>query len=534
MRGSRRGQRGSALTACALALALLAAACGGGGSGGSTNANTSKSGGVLRYGYDFDAQFTGTFDNSKSTGDCDQIITTFIYDTLLHRDASGNLVPGLAQRFQVDPPGNKIELWIRPGVQFSDGEPLDGQAVINGLTTNQQNDQLTTIKKVTKFELDPADRMHVILTYQDDTGIQVPYALSGRDGMIMSTKSITSGTADGAPIGAGPFILSSYEKGAKASLRPNPNYWDKANAYKFGGIDFIKVATGPPTVTAFEGGDVDFVRLETDGAAQLKNNPKYKVVERPSGAYLQFEFRIKGKDGKPTVFDNVKVRQAIEYALDRNRINQAAQQGLGDVTDQAFPKGNAAHVDALDNYYSYDPAKAKALLSEAGYPNGFSFTMAIPGGGISNMEHQAVEVQQELKQVGIKANILRILPSAIATDFYQAYKGDAFVAEELASTFPGGSLRDNFATGEYVAHYDGAERADIKQLMDEGQSETTIPAAMKFIHQAVEIAVKQALDVPIAFAPQLNGYVASKVSGPVVAQDNICDPPDLSRITVSG
>ena len=160
--------------------------------------------------------------------------------------------------------------------------------------------------------------------------------------------------------------------------------------------------------------------------------------------------------------------------------------------------------------------------------------MAIPGGGISNMEHQAVEVQQELKQVGIKASILRILPSAIATDFYQAYKGDAFVAEELASTFPGGSLRDNFATGEYVAHYDGAERADIKQLMDEGQSETTIPAAMKFIHQAVEISVKQALDVPIAFAPQLNGYVASKVSGPVVAQDNICDPPDLSHITVSG
>jgi peptide/nickel transport system substrate-binding protein len=535
MRGSRRGRRGSSLTACALAVALLAAACGGGGSsGGSTDTNASKAGGILRYGYDFDAQFTGTFDNSKSTGDCDQVITTFIYDTLLHRDSSGNIVAGLAARFQVDPPGNKVELWIRPGVQFSDGEPLDGQAVINGLTVNQQNDQLTTIKNVTKMELDPSDRLHVILTYKDDTGIQLPYALSGRDGLVMSTKSITGGKADSQPIGAGPFVLSSYEKGAKASLRTNPNYWDKANTYKFGGIDFIKVATGPPTVTAFEGGDIDFVRLETDGAAQLKGNSKYKVVERPSGAYLQVEFRIKGKGGKSTVFDNVKVRQAIEYALDRNRINEAAQQGLGDVTDQPFPKGNAAHVDALDNYYKYDPAKAKSLLTEAGYPKGFTFTMAIPGGGISNMEHQAVEVQQELKQVGIKANILRILPSAIATDFYQAYKGDAFVAEELASTFPGGSLRNNYATGEYVALYDGAERADITKLMDQGQSETTIPAAMQFVHQAVGIAVKQALDVPIAFAPQLNGYVASKVTGPVGAQDDICYPPDLSHISVQG
>ena len=82
-------------------------------------------GGVLRYGYDFDAQFTGTFDPSKSNGDCDQIITTLIYDTLVHRNIKGELLPGLAERWQIDPPGNKIELWIRPGVKFSDGSPLD-------------------------------------------------------------------------------------------------------------------------------------------------------------------------------------------------------------------------------------------------------------------------------------------------------------------------------------------------------------------------------------------------------------------------
>jgi peptide/nickel transport system substrate-binding protein len=489
---------------------------------------------VLRYGYDFDAQFTGTFDIKKSTGDCDQIITTYIYDTLVHKDANGNLQPGLAERWQIDKPGNKVELWIRPGVKFSDGSPLDGQAAVNGLQTNAGNDQLTDLKKITKFTVDPQNPLHVTLDYADNTGINLPYDFTQRDGMIMSTKSITAGTADQAPIGAGPFVLTDYQKGSKASLRPNPNYWNKANAYKFGGIDFIKVGTGPPTVTAFEAGQLDFVRLETDGAKQLQGNSKFTVVQQPTGAYLQFEFRIKTKSGKETPFAKKEVRQAIEYGLDRARINQAAQDGFGEVTDQPYPKTSQAHVPALDGYYKYDPAKARQLLAGAGYPKGFTFTMVIPGGGIANMEHQSVEIQQELKQIGITAKIQRLIPSEIATGYYIAQQGDAFAAAELGSTFPGGSLRNNYATGEYVATWDGAERTDITDLMNQAQSQVSVADAVTYIHQAVNIAVKEALDVPIAFMPQLNGYVKSKVSGPVKAQTNICDIPDLSQITVNG
>jgi peptide/nickel transport system substrate-binding protein len=535
VRGAARRTRRGAATLAVVALATaLVASCGGGG-GDSTGGGGGGSGnGVLRYGYDFDAQFTGTFDNSKSTGDCDQVVTTYIYDTLLHKDANGNLKPGLAERYQVDPPGNKIELWIRPNVKFSDGSPLDGQAVVNGLQTNAGSDQLTSVQRIAKYEVDPKDPLHVILTYKDDTGIQLPYAFTGRDGMIMSTKSIVDGTADKQPVGAGPFMLTDYQKGAKASLRPNPNYWDKANSYKFGGIDFIKVGTGPPTITALQAGQLDFARIETDGAQQLKGNDKYTVVKQPTGAYLQIEFRIKGKDGKETPFAKKEVRQAFEYAIDRERVDQAAQNGEGEVTDQPFPKTSPAHVDALDGYYKYDPQKAKQLLADAGYPNGFTFTMVIPGGGIANMEHQAVEVQQQLKKVGVTAKIQRLIASEIGTGYYLEKQGDAFVAAELASTFPGGSLQSNYVKGEYVALGNGAERDDITELVNKAYTQLTVDDAMKYMHQAVEIAVKDALDVPIAFMPQLNAYVTSKVSGPVTAQTNICDPPDLSKITVSG
>jgi peptide/nickel transport system substrate-binding protein len=536
-RGHPHGGRGSLLTGVTLAIAfaLVAAACGGGGTSGTTGGSTGGSGnGILRYGYDFDAQFTGTFDNSKSNGDCDQIITTLIYDTLIHIDLKGNLLPGLATKWQVDPPGNKIELWIRPGVKFSDGSPLDGQAVINGLQTNATSQQLTSVAMVTSYALDPKDPMHVILGYKDDTGIQLIYAFVHRDGMIMSTKSIVNKTADQHPVGAGPFMLTKYEKGSLASVRPNPNYWDKANTYKFGGIDFTKVGTGPPTVTAFEAGQLDFIRLETDGAPALQNNSKYKVVIQPSGAYLQFQFRLHTLNGKPTVFANQLVREAFEVGLDRVRINQAAQQGLGQVTDQPFPASNPVHDASLDNYWKYDPQRAKDLLTQAGYPHGFTFKMVIPGGGIANMEHQAVEVQQELKQIGVTAKIVRILPSEIATGYYTSQTGDAFAAEALASTFPGGSLNDRYAKGQYVAIYNGAEIPEITTLMTDALSQSNIADSIKLARQADRIVVTEALEVPIAFAPQLNAYVASKVHGPLTAQDDICDPPDLSHITVSG
>jgi peptide/nickel transport system substrate-binding protein len=129
--------------------------------------------------------------------------------------------------------------------------------------------------------VDPSDPQHVTIDYQDNTGINLLYDFAFRDGMIMSTKSIVDGTADKQPVGAGPFMLTDYQKGAKASLRPNPNYWDKANTYKFGGIDYIKVGTGPPTITALQAGQLDFARIETDGAEALirVNGPRVSVLQ---------------------------------------------------------------------------------------------------------------------------------------------------------------------------------------------------------------------------------------------------------------
>jgi ABC-type transport system substrate-binding protein len=508
-----------------LAFAVSAGAACGTDSGGSA--------GVLRYGYDLSAQFQ-TFDNSKSQTNCDVVVTYYIYDSLIHKDAEGNLQPGLASAWSIpaDKNGFELDLTLRPNLKFTDGTPLDAEAVGQALTKNATNPQLTSIGLLKSYHVvDPA---HLQLTFKENQAVQVLYAMAvGQDGMIMAPSSYANGADPGSkPIGAGPFMLKSYNKGSEILLEKNPNYWDKSVYKGLSGIDFLKVSTGPPSVASLKAGDVDMIRVETDTAQSLGS--AYGVATQPTGAYLQFEFRILKNDGSPEPFNNVKVRQAFEYALDRKHINNVAQNGLGELTDQPFPKG-PVHVDALDNYYTYNPTKAKQLLAEGGYPNGFSFDMVIPSaaGPIQSMENQANVIIANLKDIGVTAHIIRVPGNDIATQYYLQGKGDAFAAEELASTFPGGSLYSNYGKFQFVALHDHAERQDITDLMLKAQSTTDINQSYTFVNQAVNIAVKQALDVPIAFAPQLNAYNKSRVSGTVGAQTNICDPPNLTQVKVS-
>ena len=273
--------------------------------------------------------------------------------------------------------------------------------------------------------------------------------------------------------------------------------------------------------------------MEADSYNDLKSKSQYKVVVQPTGAYLQFEFRQNFHD-KPTKFANKLVRQAVSYAIDRKKINDVVQDGLGQVASQPFPKDSPAYVPELVNLYPYDPQKAKDLLRQAGYPNGFDFTMSIPGGNINNMERQSTLLQQMLSAVGLKAKVNRILGSDIGTQFYILGNGDAFAAAELDTTFPTGKIQNNYGEFEFVAIWDGVQRKDLTDLMVKAAAATDMNETYRLVRQGSTIAMHDALDVPIAFMPQLMAYDTKRVSGTVGGQTNICDPPDLTQVVVKG
>jgi peptide/nickel transport system substrate-binding protein len=517
----------------ALAAATIVGACSGagtstsgggsGGSGGNAGGGTANPTGIVRYGYDLSAMFTNTFDPEKSNGDCDAIPVQLIYDTLLHRDASGKLNPGTALSVTLN--GRDITIKLRPNVKFSDGEPFDSAAVKTSLLRNAKNSQLTSLAPIAS--IDTPDPLTLVVHYKDDTGVEFVNAMAGRDGWIVAPQHLND--ADKHPIGVGPFVLFGYQPGSTISLRANPNYWDKGR-YKIGGIDFVQVGVGPPSLTALRAGNIDMVNVDADGFTQLHTAPGFGVAAQETTAYLQFQFRfVKPFDLTP---QGKLVRQAINYALKRDDINRVVESGAGEVASQEFPKASQAYDPALANLYPYDPVKARQLLAEAGYPNGLTIDVAIPGGNISEMERQAAIVQQQLAAVGIKMNIIRVLGSDIATQYYIAGNGVAFLAARLGSFYPPDQVYSAYGNGQFVAIWNKGELQNITDLSTQAFKLGVTQPAMDLAKQADDYVMQNALEAPIVFRPEFMAYSNSRLGGTVHAQTDICDPANLAELFV--
>jgi ABC-type transport system substrate-binding protein len=514
----------------ALAAATIVAACSGSGttsgrtggvSGGNAGGGTVNPQGVLRYGYDLSAMFTNTFDPQKSNGDCDAIPVQLIYDTLSYRDDNGNIHPELALSVTQDPSNDRIiTIKLRPNVKFSDGEPFNSAAVKTSLQRNAKNSQLTSLAPITS--IDTPDDLTLVVHYKDDTGVEFVNAMAGRDGWVVAPNAIpTAGTH---PVGAGPFMLKSYSPGSSIDLVANPSYWNKG-AYKVAGIDFVQVGVGPPSLTALRSNGVDMVPVDADGYTQLHGGSNYDVAAQITTAYLQFQFRlVKPFDLSP---QGKLVRQAINYALDRNTINRVVESGKGQPASQEFPIGSPAYDSSLANLYPFDPVKARQLLAQAGYPDGLTITVAIPGGGISEMERQASIVQNELSAVGVKMNITRILGSDIATQYYIANNGVAFLAARLGSTYPPDQVYSAYGSGQFVAIFNKAELPNITDLMTQAFKLGVTPGAMALAKQADGYVMQNALEAPIAFRPEFMAYNKTTLGGVVHAQTDICTPANL-------
>src|SRR6476620_1803496 len=343
MVGTRRGARGRSWTTLGIALVAVGATALTGCTGADSGSSAGKE---LRYGYDLSAQFTNTFDPAKSTGDCDQIVTHFIYDSLLRRDENtGEPIPGLATSWDVTGDAKRsITFHLRDDVQFSDGTKLDAAAVKASLLHNKKNSQLTTL--TTHMDsVDVVDPLTVRVNLKDDQSTPFLYVMGlSRDGMIESPKALND--LDKHPVGSGPFMLDTFTPGESINLVKNPKYWDKAN-YDFDGINFLQASTGPPAVASFKAGDLDLVRFEAESLPTLRSDSSAEVVNKKTDAFLRMEFRYAFQDGKTTPFSNELVRKAILFAIDRDKINKVVQLGEGEVATQALPKSSPGYDPSL-------------------------------------------------------------------------------------------------------------------------------------------------------------------------------------------
>jgi ABC-type transport system substrate-binding protein len=317
-----------------------------------------------------------------------------IYDTLLRRTADGGSEPGLAKEATiVDSSTLKVEL--NPGIKFTDGTPLDAAAVKYGIERNIAKGKSGSYE-VELYQLDT-------ITVDSPTGLTIklktPIAGAWYRLLSLGETSPVSPTADKTPgndfnkkpVGAGPFMLESAVADDHITLVKSPTYF-QADKIKLAGIQYLNV-TADAVGNALRTKAIDLALVSYTTATSLKGTGVHTEIVPTDSQELMGHIC---KSRPP--FADIRVRQAINYALDRDAMNSAMYDGQGEPMWGFFAKGSPWHDASLENYYKRDVAKAKSLLAAAGVPN-LSFDVYFPPGADGT---RAAEIlQSQLKEVGI-------------------------------------------------------------------------------------------------------------------------------------
>lgn len=398
----RFGRR--ALLAAGAALTLAVAGCGGGGDSTTNAAATGREGGTLRWAIGPNV----SWDPVTSAAGNEVRHLSLVYASLIKIDERGRPTPGLATKWRFAKDGRSLTLTVRDGVTFTDGATLDAGAVKTSLDRAQQQKGSVLTQLLANVDrtdvLDP--RTVRLRLKQEDYGL--PLVLGGKAGMIVSPKAIAAGVDElpRKPVGAGPFRLTKFVPDASSSLVRNPDYWDAKDIH-LDGVELQYLVDPQAVLAGLQSGSIDLASSTGDqiGPAERAG---LRVERFPSLAAASIEINDAMKP-----FDDHRVVEAINHAIDRQALIRTQAGGVGEPAYQAFPKGYVGYSEDVANLYPYDPAKARALLREAGYADGLTIPITyFDSGGFKGLTEQ---LQAQLAAVGIRSK-LQVLPLSQASE----------------------------------------------------------------------------------------------------------------------
>jgi peptide/nickel transport system substrate-binding protein len=440
MKGQQRTRRRIwfvGVTAALLIAAAAATAAFGGGAGHASSATRSADTKTLVVAVASDIQ---NLDPTLSSADVStQELLTNVYDWLIdykvvnqggHLIGSPNqFVGAIAKSFSWNKSHTVVTFHLREGVKFANGDPLDAAAVKftydrifkqNGVTAAltamaavKTGSAVKVVNPTTvSFDLTKANNLlfgnmaqfgHSIL----DPKVVQPHATTADPYAHNWLSSNIDGTAQG------PFMLDSWQHGSQWVLTKNPNYYGQKP--KVDKVIFKIIPNASSRLALLKSGAVDIAYdLPLKDIKALQSASNVQVIRYPSRFVV-----FLGMNSKVKPFNNVKVRQAISYAVPYKTIISQVLQGYGRQLTSPIPFGTPTHTD---KYFVYktDYTKAKQLLTQAGYPNGFTTTLNVAS-GVDEGTETAVWVQQSLRKIGIKVQIQQ-LPGASFTSRLQKHQ----------------------------------------------------------------------------------------------------------------
>lgn len=421
----RRPHRSRAVViAAALATIPILAACAGGGA--DATSSSSSGGGTLIIAMtasNLPGTTAGGFESEGWEGE--RFVGFQLYDglTKFNLDSATKnptVEPDLAESWTVSPDHKTWTFKLRPNVTFQDGTPWNADAAVFGF------DRLMNKKSPYYDEADAG-----LLGFYDTTiasykkvndmtfsiTTHEPYAYLTADLPFLVFPSPSAikkeGTSFGDhPVGTGPFKMVSKVTGQSLTMVPNKNYW--AGAPKVDKVILRPIPDATDRVAALRSGEVNWAEFPNPDDIQPLKDAGFQVEENPYSHLWPWIF-----DTTQGPLKNPQVRAALNWAIDRETMSKDLLKGSGVPATQYIPQTDLGY-DPSNASYGYDPAKAKQMLKAAGYPNGFTLTLAYPTSGSGNMVPGPMNeyLQADLAKIGVTVKLEPLEWSALLSDYY--------------------------------------------------------------------------------------------------------------------
>jgi peptide/nickel transport system substrate-binding protein len=460
-------------------------------------------------------------DPSLSSGGQESVYPSTAYQGLLHTVGDGDVEPGLASAFEWVGEGNtQLKLTLRPDLKFSDGAVLDSAAVKTWIEHFKAQGGNHAYAAAPIESVDTPDDLTVVLNLNAPTP-QLPADLTESTGLgaIGSPAAIEQGlNFSQSTFGAGPFILSpdGTVEGSTYTYVPNPNYYDP-EAIDFGKVVIKVISDSNTAFTALQSGQVDVTYGDAANGTAAENAGLNQAA---------FPVNVLGmwtSDPNGEVvpaFADERVRQALQYAIDRDSITKAAAPGAGKATAQPVTPGSLGYDESLDEMYPYDPAKARSLLAEAGYADGFEFTISVAPGTDHLVAAQAISDQ--LAKVGVTATLRT---PATFTEWVQDILSGNYAAVVIGLGLTGmPTTMDNFFDMPGLINWRNSSYPELVDLAGAAGA-LSGPDAESAWRGVVEAEMESAYQLPILNSPSIY-YWNDKVGG--VENSSLLNPAYLT------
>jgi peptide/nickel transport system substrate-binding protein len=425
----------------------------------------------------------------------DEVVYANVFEGLTRYNPDGTISPALAESWEISEDGSVYTFRLRQGVKFHDGTDFTADDVKFTLdraraeeSTNAQKALFAGIADVTV--VDPAT---VQVTLSAPSGGFLTNLAWG-DAVIVAPES--AGTLATAPVGTGPFRFARWVQGDRVELERNPDYWGEAPALERATFRFIADPTA--AFAALMAGDVDAFPVfpAPENLAQFDADARFEVIVGST----EGETILAMNHGVPALAD-IRVRQAISHAINRQEIIDGAMFGFGTPIGTHFAPHNPDYVD-LTGMSAYDPEKARALLAEAGHSQGLTLSLKLPPPSYARRGGEIIAAQ--LRAVGIETEIENL---EWAQWLEQVFRGKDFDLTIVSHTEP---MDINiYARPDYYFQYDNPAFQEVMAEIDVTTDESARSALLK---EAQEIIARDYVNAYL-FQLAKTGVANAKIEG---------------------